>query len=70
MSVPRLAKVFCPLTKEFPAWQKGLQARRPVGGGEGGKESGSVLKLKSQAGNNSFQNQIPSDFIICPYSIM
>lgn len=49
---------------------KACMARRSVGGGEGGKEPGVTVKLKSQAGDNSFQNQIPSDFITHPHSIM
>lgn len=42
---------------------------RSVGSGEGGKEPGVMLKLKSQAGDNSPQNQIPSDFTVHPHSI-
>lgn len=45
---------------------KVCMARRSVGSGEGGKGPGVMRKLKSQAGDNSLQNQIPSDFIIHP----
>ena len=58
---PWCTKVVYPLTRNSPAWQKGLYGQRINGEWYGcvSKESGTWLKLKSQPGDKAFRIRFP-----------